>query len=182
MTPARPQQPRSDTPPTLGQTAAALPASDSSGEARGGRLAEHGGQLLFQVPFHSAMTDSDLNRLVHLLDLATHVDQKLRPSPTTLGVARLDHFSGLFLVRGDEDGQWLLEARTWDDPPPASVRQWHLRAAVAARELDPAVTLPGGADRARGEPPDQGSGEDQPVGEVLKRPLAAVRRRLAGLP
>ena len=136
-----------------------------------------GGRVLFEVAFHSAMTNADLARLARTLDLSTHMVQKMRPSPNSPGVARLDHFSGLFLERGAAEGEWLLEARTWGIPAPESVHEWHLLAAGAARQLDPTVTTPEPLPfrQARVEVPDR------PVGEVLNRRLAGFRRRLVGL-
>jgi hypothetical protein len=130
--------------------------------------------VLFEVTFTSAMTDSDLALLARTLDLSTHMVQKMRPDPNSPGVARLDHFSGLFLERGERDGQWLLEARTWGKPASESVHEWNLLAAGAAHQLDPTV-----------EPPERVARTDvriPEVGEVLNRPLAAFRRRLVGLP
>ena len=59
---------------------------------------------MFQVPFRSAMSDADLAVLAHVLDLSTHMYPKMRPDPNSPGVARLDHFSGLFLERGADEG------------------------------------------------------------------------------
>ncbi len=59
------------------------------------------------------MTDADLARLARSTDLSTHMYPKQRPNPTSPGVARLDHFSGLYLERGPAEGDWVLEARTW---------------------------------------------------------------------
>jgi hypothetical protein len=140
--------------------------------ARHGR----GGRVLFEVPFKSAMSDSDLARLARTLDLSTHRYPKMRPDPNSPGVARLDHFSGLFLERGETDGEWVLEARTWGNPAPESVHEWHLLATGAAHQLDPTVKPPERLTRTDIEIPDR------PVGEVLNRPLAAFRRRLVGLP
>jgi hypothetical protein len=91
--------------------------------------------VLFQVPFASTMSDCDLALLARLLDLSTHMCPKMHPDPNSPGVARLDHFSGLFLKRGGTAGQWVLEARTWGQPGPQSVNEWNLLAAGA--ELDP---------------------------------------------
>jgi len=102
-----------------------------------------GGVVLFTVPFTSAMTDADLSVLAHVLDLSTHMQPKMRPDPNSPGVARLDHFSGLFLERGATEGQWLLRARTWGRPAVQTVHEWHLLAALAARQLDPDAALPG---------------------------------------
>jgi hypothetical protein len=61
--------------------------------------------VLFEVPFTSAMSDSDLVVLARVLDLSTHMYPKMRPDPNSPGVARLDHFSGVFLERGADEGQ-----------------------------------------------------------------------------
>lgn len=132
--------------------------------------------MLFEVPFNSEMSDTDLARLARVLDLSTHMYPKQRPDPTSPGVARLDHFSGLYLERGVSDAEWVLEARTWGNPAPESVHEWHLLAADAARELDPTVRRPGRLSTAAA-PID-----DRPVGEVNNRRFAAFRRRLVGLP
>jgi hypothetical protein len=47
----------------------------------------------------------------------------------------LDFWSGLFLERGGAEGEWVLEGRTWGHPPESVVHEWHVRAALAAREL-----------------------------------------------
>jgi hypothetical protein len=72
----------------------------------------------------------------------THLHPKLRGSPASPGVSRLDFFSGLFLVRGDGPRDWRLEGRTWGAPAPESVQGWYLVAADAARLLDPTVPVP----------------------------------------
>jgi hypothetical protein len=135
-----------------------------------------GGIALFEVTFHSAMSDADLDVLRHVLDLSTHMHPKMRPDPNSPGVARLDHFSGLFLERGTADGEWTLEGRTWGKPALESVHEWHLLAALAARQLDPWVTLPG---RLRST---QLEAMDRPLGRAANGRLAHLRRRLAGLP
>lgn len=94
------------------------------------------------APFTSHMSDADLARLARNLDLATGMHPKLPNSPTSPGVARLDFWSGLFLLRGATEGNWVLECRTWGDPPPSLVHDWHVRAAFAARQLDPTVEPP----------------------------------------
>jgi hypothetical protein len=98
---------------------------------------------MFSVPLASPMSDGDVARLARTLNLVTHLHPKLHPSPTSPGLVRLDFDSGLFLVRGANKGEWALEGRTWGDPLPQAVREWHLSAAVAARQLDPTVALPG---------------------------------------
>ena len=173
-TPTRPDRARSGEPAVRGRRATAQrpgqPATPTS--ARHGR----GGRVLFEVPFASPMTDSDVALLARSLDLSTHMVQQMRPDPTNPGVARLDHFSGLFLERGETEGEWMLEARTWGNPALESVHEWHVLAALAAHELDPGVKLPERLPRTDAEIPQY------PVGWVQNRPLAAFRRRLVGLP
>jgi hypothetical protein len=140
------------------------------------------GEVLFEVPFASVMSDDDLALLAGRLALSTHVQSTIRPGRDasrrheTPGFARLDHYSGLFLQRGVAEGNWMLQARTWGQPPALSVHEWHVLAAGAARELDPAVSVP---ERVR-----SGAREITcyPVGHAANRRLARFRRRLVGLP
>lgn len=122
------------------------------------------------------MSDADLAVLHHMLDLSTHIYPKMRPDPNSPGVARLDHFSGMFLERGADEGQWMLEGRTWGKPARRTVYEWHLLAAQAARQLDSAVELPEPMPDAHPTAPDR------PLGQAANRRLARLRRRLVGLP
>lgn len=99
-------------------------------------------RVMFVVPFQTAMSDADIHRLNSVLGMDAHLHPKLRGSPASPGVSRLDFFSGLFLVRGDGPQDWRLEGRTWGAPAPESVQGWHLVAADAARLLDPTVPVP----------------------------------------
>src|SRR5436309_8625564 len=56
-----------------------------------------GATTLFEVPFTSVMGDADFARLARMLDLSTRMHPKLRPRHDSPGLARLDHYSGLFL-------------------------------------------------------------------------------------
>jgi hypothetical protein len=103
---------------------------------------DRGGRVAFEVAFTSPMRDGDLSVLAHHLDLWRHLEPKLHHSPAGPGVARLDDFTGLFLERGDGPDRWMLQARTWGDPPPRLVHEWLVLAAQAARRLDPSVPLP----------------------------------------
>jgi hypothetical protein len=140
------------------------------------------GDVLFEVPFASVMSDCDLALLARILDLSTRIEPTIRPrhhaAPRhhTPGFARLDHYSGLFLKRDEVEGEWLLEARTWGRPAAQSVHEWHVLAAGAARKLDPTVVPP--------ERLDAGAREisDRPVGRAANKRLARIRRRLVGLP
>gem|GEM_PF-1183300 len=139
------------------------------------------GNVLFDVPFASVMSDYDLALLARMLDLSTRVQSTSRSRHhaarrhDTPGFARLDHYSGLFLKRGVVEGEWLLEARTWGHPAAQSVHEWHVLAAGAARALDPTVTSP--------EPLDAGALEipSRPLGRAANKRFARVRRRLVGL-
>lgn len=121
------------------------------------------------------MSDSDLGLLARTLDLTTHMDPKMRPSPNSPGVVRLDHFSGLFLKRRVEQGRWVFEARTWGHPATQIVHEWQLLAADAAHQLDPTVTRPERLIARSSETltpaPDRGA----------NKYLARIRRRLLGL-
>jgi hypothetical protein len=88
------------------------------------------------------MDADDVAVLARTLDLVTHLHPKLHDSPASPGVARLDFDSGLFLERGESDVGWVLEGRTWGDPPTAMIRQWQLNATAAAHRLDPTVMFP----------------------------------------
>ena len=175
IAPPTPRRSRSDHAPTprprpardAGAAPAALPDINPHGR---------GGVVMFQVPFRSAMSDADLAVLAHVLDLSTHMYPKMRPDPNSPGVARLDHFSGLFLERGADEGEWRLEGRTWGKPAPQTVREWHLLAAQAARQLDPSVTL------SAPMPDTHPTTADRPLGQAANKRLAHLRRRLVGLP
>ncbi|MGZ6724743.1 MAG: hypothetical protein ACXVHK_27700 [Solirubrobacteraceae bacterium] len=88
------------------------------------------------------MTDADLARLRASLDLVTYISPKPGVFAASPGLVRLDSWSGLFLEPGAGEDEWVLEARTWGNPPDSLVHEWHVRAALAARELDPTVPLP----------------------------------------
>jgi len=129
-----------------------------------GSRAKRGGKVLFEVPFASAMSDSDLQVLVRLLNLTTHMHPKMQPDPNSPGVARLDHFSGLFLERGPVSGRWVLEGRTWGQPAPESVHEWHVLAAFAAHQPDPTVSMPDRQmERQSGEPTGEQAEGSEPA-------------------
>lgn len=134
-----------------------------------------GPATLFEVSFASAMSDSDLALLARTLDMTLHTYPKLRPSPASPGIVRLDHYSGLFLKHGGVEGQWVLEARTWDHPAPKSTHEWHVLAAGAARLLDPSVAFP---ERPATVSPDYPM---RPVGRAANRRLSRIGRRILGL-
>lgn len=135
----------------------------------------HGRRILFLVRFATTMSDEDIARLTRTLNLDTHLHPKLHNSPSSPGVARLDFDSGLFLLRNDEDEKWLLEGRTWGDPPSHIIHEWHLRAIAAARQLDPTVTFP---PRAATPSPNSTT---RPLGRAANKPLARLGRRLLHL-
>lgn len=105
-------------------------------------------RTLFNVPFHSAMSDADIARLRAELGMETHFHPKHPAVVPPLGFVRLDFYSGLYLVRADGDGDWALECRTWGQPAPGIVHEWHLHAAYAARLLDSSVPIPPRAERS----------------------------------
>lgn len=97
---------------------------------------------LFAVPFRSPMSTSDSRRLAAVAGLDCDLVPKLPGTTVSPGLRRLDFASGLFLVRGERDGEWRLEGRSWGAPAPGVVHRWHVWAATAARVLDPDVQVP----------------------------------------
>jgi hypothetical protein len=134
-----------------------------------------GGTSLFEVSFASVMSDPEIALLARSLDLTTHMYPKMRPSPNSPGVARLDHYSGLFLERGVGEGHWVLEARTWGQPAPQRVHEWHVLAAGAARLLDPTVTF---LKRLPVVSPEYAV---CPLGRAANKRSARIGRRILGL-
>ncbi len=143
---------------SISRQVAARPASASSQRStRASTLASNAGvptaSTLFRVPFASAMSDADVALLTRELDLTTDMHPKLHPSAVHPGFTRIDFYSGLFLEHGTSEGHWVLEARTWGNPPSWFIHDWHLRAAAAAHRLDPTVVSPGRASAATREEP-----------------------------
>ena len=130
---------------------------------------------LFSVPFKSPMDDADLARLRRVLDLVTYMSPKPGVSGASPGVAQLDFWSGLFLEPGAGADEWVLEGRTWGDPPDSVIHEWHVRAALAARELDPTVQIPPWRSDAVAEH------AMIPVGRAANKRLARLGRRLLRL-
>ena len=130
---------------------------------------------LFGVTFMSAMTEGDLLLLARGLDLSTGVRSAGHPREDDLGFARLDYASGLFLKRTAVEGQWTLEAHTWAHPAAHTVHGWHVRAAGAAHQLDPAVALPDRLPEIVPEIPGR------LVGHASNKRLSRLRRRLVGI-
>jgi hypothetical protein len=134
-----------------------------------------GATTLFRVSFASAMSDGDVALLARTLDLTTHMHPRLRQSPTSPGLVRLDHHSGLFLERGAAEGGWVLKARTWGHPALSTVHEWHVLAAGAARLLDPSVSFPERLATVSPEYPMR------PLGRAANKRSARIRRRILGL-
>jgi len=138
-------------------------------------LPAHDATTLFEVPFASAMSDLDLALLERTLNLSLRPDAKKDPRPASLGFARLDRDSGLFLEPGADEGQWMLHARTWGHPAPESVHEWHVVAAGGAHMLDPTVTPP---ERLKASSPEVAF---RPLGHAANKRLSRFRRRMGGL-
>lgn len=124
------------------------PSLAAAGPGNGARAGHR--RTLFRIPFKSEMTNDDLARLHSVLDLVTYIIPKPGVSGASPGVASLDPWSGLFLEPGTVDGEWILEGRTWGHPLPEAAHEWHVQAALAARQLDPSVQLPARLERESG--------------------------------
>ncbi len=138
-------------------------------------LPAHDATTLFEVPFASAMSDRDLARLEQTLNLSLRPDATKDPRPASLGFARLDRDSGLFLEPRADAGQWMLHARTWGHPAPDSVHEWHVVAAGGAHMLDPTVVPP---ERLTASAPEVAF---VPLGHAANKRLSRFRRRMGGL-
>lgn len=99
-------------------------------------------ELLFSIPFH-APPDAPLGALLgSQLDMTMSYEPKMGVAPQALGFARLDLSSGLILVKGQEEGDWTLECRSYRPPPPERVHEWEVRTAIAIGRIDPSVKPP----------------------------------------
>jgi hypothetical protein len=101
--------------------------------------------VLFRIPFTAKMTPRVTSLLSGELNMFLTFDVKA-PFPSAnqgAGVTRLDHFSGLYLLPGTEDDQWLLECRTFGSPSADEAHAWHVNAARVMRQIDPSVEIPG---------------------------------------
>jgi hypothetical protein len=131
---------------------------------------------LFRVEFTTAMDDADLARLSRALDLSTRLRSSMKLPEDSLGVARLNESSGLFLRRSATEGRWLLVGQSWGTPPPDLVHQWQISAAVGAQQLDATVVL------AQPLPVVAGPEiRDITVGRAAQKQRGRIRRHLAGL-
>jgi hypothetical protein len=120
-------------------------SADETHASAAGPCAPHD-DACFAVQFHSAMTDADIARLAAELNMTTCFHPKLHPAVAPLGFVRLDFASGLFLLCGKRENEWTLECRTWGRVAPATVHEWQVLAADAARLLDPDVPGPLGTE------------------------------------
>lgn len=134
-----------------------------------------GPTVLFSIAFKSPMADADLAHLRGALDLVTYSSRKPGVRAAQPGVVPLDFWSGLFLESGEGQDEWLLEARTWSNPPDPLVHEWRVRAAIAAKGLDPDVSIPPRADTV--DP----RGDTLPLGRAETKHLAHQRHRLLHL-
>jgi hypothetical protein len=74
--------------------------------------------VLFRIPFRGQMTPRATSLLSRELGMFLTFDVKA-PFPSAnqgAGVARLDHFTGLYLFPRSADDEWLLECRTYGSP------------------------------------------------------------------
>lgn len=105
-------------------------------------MSEQGGRRLFAVGFRAAIDDRQIERLARRLAMMTHLHPKLSGAPASTASAILDRHSLLLLQRGEREGVWVLEGRTWGDPPQRAVRRWQAAAGEAAALLDPRLGRP----------------------------------------
>jgi hypothetical protein len=109
----------------------------------GATSAEPRYRLLFAIPFRAAMTPRETRALRSGLDLfLSFQDRDAAWGRQANGFARLDFSSGLLLVPGGGEDEWVLECRSYGAPSAAIVHRWQVEAASVLRDIDPAVTMP----------------------------------------
>ena len=92
-------------------------------------------EVPFSLPIHAELSGRPLGLLVSELGMWTHVQPKQERS-IPYAMAQLDPYTGLYLLRGEAEGQWTLQCRAYRPPPPASLRQWRLHADWVVAQLD----------------------------------------------
>jgi hypothetical protein len=101
--------------------------------------------VLFRIPFRGQMTPRATSLLSRELGMFLTFDVKA-PFPSAnqgAGVARLDHFTGLYLFPRSADDEWLLECRTYGSPSAEVAQRFHVNAARVAHLIDSSVEIPG---------------------------------------
>lgn len=94
-----------------------------------------GYQVPFSIRFKGPLSGRGLGLLVAELGMHTHVQPKQQAS-IAMATTQLDPYTGLYLLRGRTDDDWVLECRAYRDPAPAWLRQWYLRVAWVVGQLD----------------------------------------------
>lgn len=82
--------------------------------------------VLFSVPFRAEMTPHVKRLLEAELNLTMHWERKVASALQAPGVARLDSGSGLYLLPGETDEDWILECRTFGRPPAQAAHRWRV--------------------------------------------------------
>jgi hypothetical protein len=134
-----------------------------------------GARTLFEVHFASAMTEDNLAVLSSRLGLTTRLAPQAGIGQGDGRFARLDNSSSLFLQRGTTEGTWILEGRTWGEPSPLNVHDWHVVTAYAAQLLDPTVRPP------ERQPATASSTPQRSVSASQNKRFSRIRRRLVGM-
>jgi hypothetical protein len=106
-------------------------------------------QVPFSIRFTGPLTGQRLALLVSELGLHTTVEPKQRVS-LPMATAQLDPSTGLYLIRGQGEDEWVLECRAYGNPAPAWLRQWRLRAVWVVGQLDSELEVRLGRDSASG--------------------------------
>lgn len=97
--------------------------------------------VLFSIPFHAEMTEPTKRLLEVELNLTMNWEPKVTSAVQAPGFARLDFASGLYLLPAGGDDAWVLECRTFQQPPSEVVHRWRATAGDVAHSIDPAVPV-----------------------------------------
>lgn len=92
-------------------------------------------EVPFAIRFGGPLSGRRLGLLVSELDIHTQVQPKQQP-PVPFGTAQLDSYTGLYLLRGATDEDWILECRAYRAPAPDWLRQQYLRVVWVIEQLD----------------------------------------------
>lgn len=92
-------------------------------------------EVPFSIRFHGDLSGHRLALLGSELGMFTTL-QPLEQSGDQVGVAPIDADTGLYLVRGETEGEWLLECRAYGDSADGWIERWHRRALWVVGQLD----------------------------------------------
>jgi hypothetical protein len=98
--------------------------------------------VLFSIPFKAEMTARVRGLLSSLLHMTLGFDRKPVSAQQGPGFARLNFSSGLLLLPGAADDEWVVECRSSHPPGSAVIHRWEVDTASVLRLIDGSVPIP----------------------------------------